>query len=431
MAIRTDLIVVIAFVVRGSGAALSTAIACSVALFLALSAAACSSSSDSEPGGSGTDASDVTRRDLPGSDPVDPTDTTALDSSGETAPTFDIPRGDGQLGEECSDDSQCASGVCWTTAGGSGCSVNCRSMQECLELGPMTCLEVRQGNPACATDLATPPGSCQDHLDCPFPYHCQEEYGWCALPECTWDGDCLEEQVCQRLTRRCEPIACQDTIECEHPLEVCRDRDCQPPECTEDSQCDGIDFCHPNQLVCTTPQPCSGEEQQCVYNEECIDGYCYPNPCWAECEDTSERCDPETGVCGRTCSTNGQCPQGQACRTETGICYRNSEPFAHALVRMADLALATANVPIGTPVQISGEGSLDPEGEPLTYRWMVNAAPEGSVLQAGSAPASSQPSFQLTPDVPGLYAIGLWVTDPGDLSSMQEQVILYSAAEGQ
>ena len=79
----------------------------------------------------------------------------------------------------------------------------------------------------------------------------------------------------------------------------------------------------------------------------------------------------------------------------------------------------------GQGTSLDAAGSFDPEGEPLTYRWQLQVVPPGSGLAVGSD-LGAQPSVTLTPDASGLYAVNLWVADPGGLWSMPAQVVVWA-----
>ncbi len=79
---------------------------------------------------------------------------------------------------------------------------------------------------------------------------------------------------------------------------------------------------------------------------------------------------------------------------------RNSSPVPNAG--------ADSSFLVGSVVTLDGRGSTDPDGDPLTYRWRFVGIPFGSFVQLVGA-NTSRPQF--IPDVPGLYTIGLTVSD--------------------
>ena len=399
-----------------------------VTVVAALALTFCSDESSSD--GDGDTSTGTTGRDT-GGEPRRGEDTGVQDTGQRTdrgVPREDVIQpedivGVNELGQPCDDDSECESGLCWSSDFGNGCTILCWTMAACQEYMSV-CEEIREGVTACVPELEPPPETCDDNRGCLYPYYCQSEYDWCALPECTWDGDCAVGEECEQLARKCQPVTCTGTPECENPLELCNDGACGPPECTDDSQCGARpQYCSPIQQRCITANPC-GEEDSCAYSETCEDGHCYANLCFTECETPGHQCNPETGQCGATCTSNASCPADQACGTTSGICYPNADPMALAVA--GSNRLTAANVTVGAPVQLSGAGSIDPEEEPLTYEWVVNKVPAGSTFRKGDVLPSTSAEISFTPDVSGIFAIGLWVTDPGELISIQAQVVLYA-----
>lgn len=63
---------------------------------------------------------------------------------------------------------------------------------------------------------------------------------------------------------------------------------------------------------------------------------------------------------------------------------------------------------VGTAVQLDGSGSIDPDGNPITYAWSILSAPKGSAANISDTTAPL-PSF--TPDLSGSYVAQLIVTD--------------------
>ena len=64
---------------------------------------------------------------------------------------------------------------------------------------------------------------------------------------------------------------------------------------------------------------------------------------------------------------------------------------------------------VGRSVQLNGTGSMDFDGDPLTFRWSLATRPPGSTSALVNA-GSSGPAF--TPDKPGVYVVQLAVSDP-------------------
>ncbi len=84
---------------------------------------------------------------------------------------------------------------------------------------------------------------------------------------------------------------------------------------------------------------------------------------------------------------------------------------------------ADRTVVTGVLVQMDGHASSDANGDPLTYIWAL-VKPTGSVAVLLNS-TTSTPSF--TPDVAGLYGVGLIVSD-GKLSSPAKTVIITATA---
>lgn len=82
------------------------------------------------------------------------------------------------------------------------------------------------------------------------------------------------------------------------------------------------------------------------------------------------------------------------------ISTTNSKPAAHA---GPDQTAA-----VGTQVTLDGGGSLDVDGDPLTFRWAFTSRPAGSAATL-SDPLAVSPTF--TVDRPGTYALQLIVND--------------------
>jgi len=335
----------------------------------------------------------------------------------DVPPGIDADPGSLELGEECSADGQCASGLCFRVAGASGCTVTCEATADCQAFG-LLCVALREGVKACIPPPGSADAACADHSACGYPLVCREDTSWCALPECTWHGDCAAGEECEPASRRCQPTACVSTYECEHPLEVCADGACAAPACTETAQCPPGEFCHPTQLQCQEAPPCNEEGGCNIYNQVCVDEMCVPDLCFAPCSQAGEQCDPATGECGRPCSDHGDCPAGGACGQAAGLCYPNDAPLA-----LLDGAAGTAvDGMVEQPLLLDGAGSADPEGEALEWEWVVAAAPPGAAQGAGAAVDCSTTTCQFVPDSAGQYLLGLRVTDPAGAVSTQAQV---------
>ena len=352
----------------------------------------------------------------PPEDSTEPKEDTALIPP-DVPPGVDADPGSLELGEECSSDAQCESGLCFRVTGMSGCTLACEVTADCQAFG-LLCVALREGLRACVPPPPSANSSCTTHGECEYPLVCREDTSWCALPECTWDGDCGAGEECEPATRSCQPMTCASTYECEHPLQVCTGGDCGAPACTKTDQCPAGQFCHPTQLQCQEAVPCNDEGGCDIYNQACVGGMCIPDLCLAPCTQGGEQCNPATGKCGKPCATHGDCPSGAACGQGSGLCYPNDAPLA-LLAGAAGLGLDGA---VGQSLALAGELSVDPEGEILTWAWMVNAAPPGSQFGAGVGLDCVSDLCQFSPDVAGQYLVGLRVTDPAGALSTQAQV---------
>ncbi|MBI3610267.1 MAG: Ig-like domain-containing protein, partial [Nitrospirae bacterium] len=79
------------------------------------------------------------------------------------------------------------------------------------------------------------------------------------------------------------------------------------------------------------------------------------------------------------------------------------------------------NVLTGTTVQLNGTGSIDPEGDVLTYHWTITQSPAGSTAQLTDT-VSPAPSF--VADLDGEYHVQLVVNDGQADSAPDEAIII-------
>ncbi|GAB1061323.1 PKD domain-containing protein [Shewanella algae] len=75
---------------------------------------------------------------------------------------------------------------------------------------------------------------------------------------------------------------------------------------------------------------------------------------------------------------------------------------------------------VGQDVTLDGSGSFDPDGDPLSFHWVLSRKPNGSTALLAR---SETPFALLTPDVDGEYEIELTVSD-GSNSSAVDQVLV-------
>lgn len=83
--------------------------------------------------------------------------------------------------------------------------------------------------------------------------------------------------------------------------------------------------------------------------------------------------------------------------------------------------------PLGMPASLDGRGSTDADGDTLTYAWTIKTRPAGSAARLNDP---SSPTPQLTPDVYGVYLLGLVVND-GDIDSVEDLVRVGGGVVGQ
>ena len=346
------------------------------------------------------------------SDNVDTPDTTLEDTTLE-----DIELGDVGFGEPCEMDQECASGICIDVPGGSACSIACEGMNDCENAG-ISCQALRPGLLVCMPDAAQAV-ACTSHEECSYPLTCLADLQWCETPECSLDGDCNENEICDNATRRCRPEVCNADLDCRRPEQYCVDGVCGAPNCEQDGDCQPEEICQPVQHRCITPLECEDQEG-CAYNQLCEGGRCLPTLCFAECSIPGDLCDPETGRCGKECSSHQECNAGQACRSSSGICYDNTVPFAEALIS----GELVGSAQVGATITLDARNSVDPEGEQLSFLWQINALPVDSALTIANNWSSAE-EVVISPDVSGRYAFGLWTKDPAGLVSTQAQVVLW------
>ncbi len=100
----------------------------------------------------------------------------------------------------------------------------------------------------------------------------------------------------------------------------------------------------------------------------------------------------------------------------------DSDPDTVVVTTLNSRPIAAAGpdqgVPVGTLVQLDGAGSLDADGDVLSYHWSLTSVPDGSTA-ALAAPDSPTPTF--TVDRPGAYVAQLIVHD-GQLDSVPDTV---------
>ncbi|HJX15136.1 MAG TPA: S8 family serine peptidase, partial [Candidatus Deferrimicrobiaceae bacterium] len=94
--------------------------------------------------------------------------------------------------------------------------------------------------------------------------------------------------------------------------------------------------------------------------------------------------------------------------------------IAEAVVRVNNVPIAAISGPasdnVGLPVTFTGSGSSSQDvGQALTYRWVLVSRPTDS---SAALPTNNIPNVTFTPDVGGIYEVGLRVDDGLDNSAL-------------
>jgi hypothetical protein len=342
------------------------------------------------------------------------TDSTLPEQIGE------LPTGEGAPGDPCAGGADCASGLCWATPVVSGCTMSCTGQAACEDLGAI-CIQMTGTTAGCSPTPVSSGVTCSDSKACVFPTWCRSDMGQCEILPCWWDEDCGEGMVCDALLRRCQVATCVSDYECKRPGLVCREGACVPPECAKDADCDAGRYCEPNNKVCADAGPCNDEGACDLYNLRCVDALCIPNRCLGCAE--GQACDPDTGECGPACQSPTDCDEGFTC-ISGGVCVENVAPWAAARIQAGGGLHAALDVQLGSEIQLDATASLDSNGDPLNVMWSLNSAPPGSAYLPGTDLGNAT-TWTFTPDVPGHWFFGLWVSDAAGAVSFQDQAVVY------
>lgn len=104
------------------------------------------------------------------------------------------------------------------------------------------------------------------------------------------------------------------------------------------------------------------------------------------------------------------------------------QTFAFRVTNEAPVANAGLDfpTPLGMPANLDGTGSTDADGDTLSYLWVIKSRPSGSAarLEAGDTATP-----RLTPDVFGVYVLGLVVND-ADADSAEDVVRIGGGVTG-
>ena len=202
--------------------------------------------------------------------------------------------------------------ICYEPGVNGAFSNNCSGTQGCST-------NFCPANYICVNDV------CLKQTECPCeaPLVCKEPGGYCILPKCRGDADCLFNQRCNN--GECHNMICRDDSECSDNKKcqqgICVDN---PPMCP----CSKNEYCN-SMRKCKPRRACNPYESACDYTEAC---QCTDTECF--CSDVSCRnkpeiciapdfCDPETFTCRNSdvCYSNQDCSRGKCCDLQLQRCF--------------------------------------------------------------------------------------------------------------
>jgi hypothetical protein len=120
----------------------------------------------------------------------------------------------------------------------------------------------------------------------------------------------------------------------------------------------------------------------------------------------------------RICVFNGIVSLTLACGEDKGSGDVNRTPIADAGMGQSLSA--------DEPVLLSGSGSYDPDGDPLTFTWAFDSVPEGSAMASSSFTVNeaTDPNSSFVPDALGTFVVRLIVTDSHEASSSPDRTLI-------
>ena len=248
------------------------------------------------------------------------------------------------LGQACSEDVACASGLCipetasasGTAWAGGSCSQLCGALSPCPPGG--VCVTFADGSAYCAS-------SCSAGNPCRAGYVCSAEVAAC-LPDCRLGWSCGSALGCDDATGSCvSPTGAVGG------------------ECTQSTECQSL-LCIPEAVTETGVQWSGGYcSQECSDTVPCPDGsVCIPFEdgsayCAAACADTTACragyvCSTAVGGCLPDCRQGWSCGSSLICDADSGLCGLGTNPIGSPCTLDAECASALC-----TPEATTATGS--------------------------------------------------------------------------
>jgi hypothetical protein len=104
------------------------------------------------------------------------------------------------------------------------------------------------------------------------------------------------------------------------------------------------------------------------------------------------------------------CDKSDRCEEQTVRSVASLSVFFPRIAPIAN-AQAPARVAAGTPVNLNGAASFDPDGLSISHQWFFHSVPDGSSLTNQSIIGRTSASASFIPDVEGYYTLFLRVRD--------------------